>query len=114
MLGAMLLTDRESAPVPVRKSVGPLIVVLLAGAAMLYAIPDMPAYGDGNSAANTGPGMEYMTSAVADVEIPNVVTAVLASYRGYDTMGETVVQDFGVHGCKVKTYRAKSRRKLGF
>lgn len=91
MLGAMLLTDRQSAPVPVRKSVGPLIVVLLAGAAMLYAIPDMPAYGDGNSPANTGPGMEYMTSAVADVEIPNVVTAVLASYRGYDTMGETVV-----------------------
>ena len=91
MLGAMLLTDRQSAPVPVRKSVGPLIVVILAGAAMLYAIPDMPAYGDANSAANTGPGMEYMTTAVADVEIPNVVTAVLASYRGYDTMGETVV-----------------------
>lgn len=91
MLGAMLLTDRQSAPVPVRKAIGPLLVVMLAGAAMFYAIPDMPAYGDANSPANTGPGMEYMTSTVADVEIPNVVTAVLASYRGYDTMGETVV-----------------------
>jgi multicomponent Na+:H+ antiporter subunit B len=26
-----------------------------------------------------------------DIAVPNVVTAVLASYRGYDTFGETVV-----------------------
>lgn len=91
MLGAMLLTDRQSALVPIRKSVGPLLVVLIAGAAMFYAVPDMPAYGDANSPANIGPGMEYMTTTPTDVEVPNVVTAVLASYRGYDTMGETVV-----------------------
>jgi multicomponent Na+:H+ antiporter subunit B len=91
MLGAMLLTDRESAPVPVRKSVGPLLVVFMAGAAMFYAIPDMPAYGDAHSAVNTGVGMEYMTTTPHEVDVPNVVTAVLASYRGYDTMGETVV-----------------------
>jgi len=91
MLSAMLLTDRQSAPVGAKKSLGPLLVCVLAGAAMFYAIPDMPAYGDANSPANTGPGMEYMTAAVTDVEIPNIVTAVLASYRGYDTMAETVV-----------------------
>jgi multicomponent Na+:H+ antiporter subunit B len=26
-----------------------------------------------------------------EVEVPNVVTAVLASFRGYDTLGETTV-----------------------
>ncbi len=26
-----------------------------------------------------------------EVDVPNVVTAVLASYRGYDTLGETTV-----------------------
>ncbi|MEE9348219.1 MAG: DUF4040 domain-containing protein [Robiginitomaculum sp.] len=91
MLGAMLLTDRDSAPVPVRKSVGPLLVVILAAAAMFYAVPDMPAYGDAQSAVNTGVGMEYMQTSPHDIDVPNVVTAVLASYRGYDTMGETVV-----------------------
>jgi len=91
MLSAMLLTDRQSAPVAVKRSLGPLLVCIFAGAAMFYAIPDMPAYGDANSPANTGPGMEYMTAAQTDVGIPNIVTAVLASYRGYDTMAETVV-----------------------
>ncbi len=91
MLSAMLLTDRKSAPVPVKKALGPLMVCVLAGAAMFYAIPDMPAFGDPDSPANTGPGMEYMTASVKQVEVPNVVTAVLASYRGYDTMAETVV-----------------------
>ena len=28
---------------------------------------------------------------VSKVDVPNIVTAVLASYRGYDTLGETVV-----------------------
>ena len=91
MLGAMLLTDRQSSPVPMRKALGPLLVVVIAGAAMLYAVPDMPAYGAADSPANTGPGMEYMQTTPKDIDIPNVVTAVLASYRGYDTMGETVV-----------------------
>lgn len=91
MLSAMLLTDRQSAPVPVKKAIGPIMVCVLAGAAMFYAISDMPAFGDANSPANTGPGMEYMTASVKQVEVPNVVTAVLASYRGYDTMAETVV-----------------------
>ena len=27
----------------------------------------------------------------SEIDMPNVVTAVLASYRGYDTLGETVV-----------------------
>lgn len=91
MLGAMLLTDRQSSPVPMRKALGPLLVVIIAGAAMLYAVPDMPAYGAADSPANTGPGMAYMQTTPKDIDIPNVVTAVLASYRGYDTMGETVV-----------------------
>ena len=30
-------------------------------------------------------------TSVSKVDVPNIVTAVLASYRGYDTLGETVV-----------------------
>ena len=35
--------------------------------------------------------MDYMSRTPNEISVPNVVTAVLASYRGYDTMGETVV-----------------------
>ncbi len=91
MLSAMLLADRKSTPVPMRRQVGALAVVVLAGMAMLYAVGDMSAYGDVHSAANSYVGMDYIAKTAEEIKIPNVVTAVLASYRGYDTFGETVV-----------------------
>lgn len=91
MLSAMLLADRKSTPVPMRRQLGALAVVFLAGAAMLYAVGDMPAFGDINSPANSYVGTDYLAKTAEEVQIPNVVTAVLASYRGYDTFGEVVV-----------------------
>ena len=91
MLSAMLLADRKSTPVPMRRQLGALTVVLVAGAAMLYAVGDMPAFGDPNSPANSYVGMEFMAKTAEEIKIPNVVTSVLASYRGYDTFGEAVV-----------------------
>jgi multicomponent Na+:H+ antiporter subunit B len=91
MLAAMLLADRKSTPVPMRRQFGALAVVFLAGAAMLYAVGDMPAFGDVNSPANSYVGTDFLPKTAEEVQIPNVVTAVLASYRGYDTFGEVVV-----------------------
>ncbi len=91
MLSAMLLADRKSTPVPMRRQLGALAVVVVAGVAMLYAVGDMPAFGDVNSAANSYVGMDFIAKTATEVEVPNVVTAVLASYRGYDTFGEVVV-----------------------
>lgn len=91
MLAAMLLADRQSNPVPVSKQIAPLLVVMVAGLAMFFAIGDMPTYGDAHSAANSYVGMDYIARTADEIHIPNVVTAVLGSYRGYDTFGETVV-----------------------
>lgn len=91
MLSAMLLADRESKPIEKNRQLGPILVVLVTGAALFYAIPDMPAFGDANSAANAYVGMDYIGRTSAEIHIPNVVTAVLASYRGFDTFGEVVV-----------------------
>lgn len=91
MLAAMLLADRESRPVPIRSQVGPLLIVVFAGLAMFYALPDMSVYGDPHSAANSYVGHDYLERTAEEIHIPNVVTAVLASYRGYDTFGEAVV-----------------------
>ena len=91
MLAAMLLADRESKPIVKSRSYGALAVVVLAGAAMLYAVPDLPDYGDANSPANAYVGTDYLARTATEVDIPNVVTAVLSSYRGYDTFGEVLV-----------------------
>lgn len=92
MLAAMLLADREeSVPKVKQRHLGPLAVVIIAGLAMLYAVPDLPGYGDANSAANVYVGTDYLAKTATEVDVPNVVTAVLASYRGYDTFGEAVV-----------------------
>jgi multicomponent Na+:H+ antiporter subunit B len=58
---------------------------------LLYATKDMPALGDGEAPANAYLGRAYLVRTPIEVGAPNVVTAVLASYRGYDTLGETVV-----------------------
>lgn len=91
MLGAMLLTAREAQPAGKGRHWAAFAVVVAAGAALLYAIPDMPVFGDPNSPANAYVGMDYIDRVPNEIAIPNVVTAVLASYRGYDTMGEVVV-----------------------
>ena len=91
MLAAMLLADRESKPVKKSRELGALAVVVLAGAAMLFAVPDLPDYGDANSPANSYVGTDYLARTATEVDIPNVVTAVLSSYRGYDTFGEVLV-----------------------
>lgn len=91
LLGAMLLTARDSEPTKPARHWAALAVVVTAGAALLYAVPDMPVYGDANSPANAYVGRAYLERTPDDIAVPNVVTAVLASYRGYDTFGETTV-----------------------
>lgn len=91
MLGAMLLTDRDAQPIPVKQKFGPMLIVIITGLALFYAIGDMPAFGDAMSPANAYVGADYIEATKNEIFLPNVVTAVLASFRGYDTFGETVV-----------------------
>ena len=91
MLSGMLLTTRREKPVvPGHRPVA-LFVCLVTGGALIYATTDMPAFGDPNAPANAYVGQKYIEQTPKDIEVPNVVTAVLASYRGYDTLGETLV-----------------------
>ena len=68
-----------------------LIFVILAGGLLLYGTLDMPGWGDPHSPASTWVSPGYIEQAYEKTETPNIVTAVLADYRGYDTMGETTV-----------------------
>jgi multicomponent Na+:H+ antiporter subunit B len=33
----------------------------------------------------------YIQNSATDIDVPNMVTGILASYRGFDTLGETAV-----------------------
>ncbi len=70
-----------------------LAVPLLLGVAALFilATADLPDRGDPDAPASLHVSPEYVERAEEDIGIENVVTAVLADYRGYDTLGETIV-----------------------
>lgn len=91
MLGAMLLTVRREKPTRTGRTPIAVLVVTLVGSALIYATLDMPAFGDGSSPANSYIGEVYVDRTAKEIAVPNVVTAVLASYRGFDTLGETMV-----------------------
>ena len=91
MLAGMLLTARREKPKRPDRAPVALAVVVAAGAAMVYATIDMPAFGDPNAPANSSIGQMYVDRTASEIPMPNIVTAVLASYRGYDTMGEVMV-----------------------
>ncbi len=91
MLGAMLLTVRRESPARSGRAAIGVAVVTLVGSALIYATIDMPAFGDAAAPANSYIGAAYMERTAAEIAVPNVVTAVLASYRGFDTLGETMV-----------------------
>lgn len=68
-----------------------LILLILLGGLLFYGALDFPVWGDPESPASSHLSPYYIEHTMADTSVPNVVTSVLADYRGYDTMFETVV-----------------------
>lgn len=68
-----------------------LLIVIITGIVLAYGTLDMPDWGDPNSPASRHLSPNYISDAVEKTATPNIVTAVLADYRGYDTLGETAV-----------------------
>jgi multicomponent Na+:H+ antiporter subunit B len=91
MLATLALTDSEEHPHHNRFQAVPMIAVVLTGAALVYATFDMPRYGDPSAPIHQYVAPYYISHTEDDIGVPNMVTAVLASYRGYDTWGETTV-----------------------
>ena len=90
MLATLSLTQRKANP-RTTTPWGAWGVVLITGTVLVYGTLDMPHFGDPNAPIHTHPKMNYIEQTEHEVHMPNVVTAVLASYRGYDTLGETTV-----------------------
>lgn len=90
VLGALYLTKIHEAP-PRFSPLLPLLVCGAAGAMLIYGTWDLPPFGTAMQPVNTHVGAYYIEHNAAETDIPNIVTAVLASYRSFDTLGEVTV-----------------------
>ena len=69
----------------------PFLIVLLTGGLLIYGTKEMPPWGDPNAPASLHVSPRYIEKTVEETATPDMVTSVLADYRGYDTLGETTV-----------------------
>jgi multicomponent Na+:H+ antiporter subunit B len=89
-LSALAMTaDKENAPSSNR--IIALIVVTTTMLAIIYATFDKPVYGDPDAPIHQHIAPWYLETTRDVIDIPNVVTAVLGSFRAYDTLGEVFV-----------------------
>ena len=95
MLGTLAAVGRNEKPRPEKTAtqrVIPVLVAVLTGAALLYGTWDMPDFGDPQAPAHQHPMADhFIRTSIEETHIPNMVTTLLASYRGFDTLGETAV-----------------------
>jgi len=110
MLGTLALTaTREK--IHVRTPLLPAVITAATGVLLIYGTLDMPGFGDADAPIHRHVAPRYIETSPVEVGVPNMVTSILASYRGYDTLGElTVIFTAGVG---VMLLLGKRRRKNG-
>lgn len=91
MLATLALTTSEEKVRNTRQNLLALVIVVITGSALIYGTLDMPQVGDPEAPAHTHLAPHFTQQSVTEIGIPNMVTSVLASYRGLDTLGEAVV-----------------------
>lgn len=110
MLGALALVGKEEKP-PRHSRILPFLVVLVTGATLVYGMLDVPPFGEADNPVQEHVNIRYVEESGEETGVPNIVTSVLASYRGYDTMGEsTVIFTAGVGVLLLLAGRARRRR----
>lgn len=91
MLATLALTGMREEKVVSHQPWLPLVVVAVTGLALVYGTLDIPAFGDPEAPARLHVAPRYIEHGLVETGVPNLVTAVLASYRGFDTLGEVTV-----------------------
>jgi len=106
LLGTLSLVGHEEKKHS-RRPLLPLFVVLVTGGVLVYGTSDLPPFGQPDNPAHLHVAPRYIQESGDEVGPPNIVTSVLASYRGYDTMGETTVIFTALVAVLLLLYRKK-------
>lgn len=92
ILSALALTEHKDRSPQAGQNLLALVICGSVGALLLYASSDWPALGSADTPIQMHPITDhFLQQSALDTGLPNVVTSVLASYRGYDTFGEVTV-----------------------
>jgi multicomponent Na+:H+ antiporter subunit B len=110
LLGSLYLVRGEEAK-PLGRVWTPLAVALVAGGMLAYGTLGLPAFSDPEAPIHRHVVPRYVNDALRETGVENVVTAVLASYRGYDTLGETTVVFTAGAGVVALLRRRQKRQK---
>ena len=92
ILSALALTDYKDRPPKRAQHYLALVVCLAVGTLLIFAASEWPLLGSPDTPLQNHPlTAHFLLKSEQEIGLPNVVTSVLASYRGYDTLGEVVV-----------------------
>ncbi len=91
MLATLALTGAAEEKRPTAPSHWPWFIAILTTAALIYGTYDIAALGDATAPQHVHVANRYIEQGLQETGVPNIVTAVLASYRGFDTLGEVTV-----------------------
>lgn len=68
-----------------------IITSLVVGGLLIYGTYGLPPFGASETPLHEHISNQYLVRSIPETGVPNVVTSVLASYRGFDTLGEIIV-----------------------
>lgn len=92
MIATLSFTGREEKLLKKNKlGFLPLVIVLLTGGTLIYGLSDLPPFGSADNPVHQHVAPRYIEQSAEEVDVPNLVTAILGSYRAFDTLGEVVV-----------------------
>lgn len=89
-LGALFMTAEEEKAPSVNRLIATIVVVMTT-LVLIYATFDNPRFGSPSAPVHQHVAPWYLEATREAIDIPNAVTAVLGSFRGYDTLGEVFV-----------------------
>ena len=73
------------------KSFSPLILSIAVSFFLIWGMLGLPVFGDPDAVIHLHVAPRYLQDGFSETGVPNIVTAILASYRGFDTLGEVIV-----------------------
>ena len=110
MLATLYLTKTNETPSH-HSPFLPLFLAIVVAGMLVYGTIDLPPFGAAETPMHTHVGPKYLSDAIKETGVPNIVTAVLADYRGFDTLGEvTVIFTAGIGVLVLLKGRAPDRK----
>jgi multicomponent Na+:H+ antiporter subunit B len=111
-MGALALTaEKES----YKQKISWLPIIALGTLALVLFVAtfEQPVLGDPNAPVHVHVAPWYIENTPRYINIPNIVTAILASFRGYDTLGEVIVIfTAGIGVLSVLSFKPKGQKAI--